>query len=108
METRRGAQFAGRVEETDFMSAPSMLVLGLMSGTSADGINVALAKIGGAAPRIPAKLESFVSLPFPHEIRAAVLRVAEGRPTTTGAVSQLNVPLGDLFAPAALKACRKL
>ncbi len=75
-----------------------MLVLGLMSGTSADGINVALAKIGGAAPRIPAKLESFVSLPF---------RVAEGRSTTTGEISQLNFRLGELFAQAALKACRR-
>ncbi len=83
-----------------------MLVLGLMSGTSADGIDVALAKIAGAAPRIRAKLENFVSLPFPREIRAAVLRVAEGAPTTTGEISQLNFRLGELFAQAALKACR--
>ena len=82
-----------------------MLVLGLMSGTSADGIDVALAKIAGAAPRIHAKLENFVSLPFPREIRAAVLRVAEGAPTTTGEISQLNFRLGELFAQAALKAC---
>jgi len=88
------------------MSARSMLVLGLMSGTSADGIDVALAKIAGAAPRIRAKLENFVSLPFPREIRAAVLRVAEGAPTTTGEISQLNFRLGELFAQAALKACR--
>ena len=83
-----------------------MFVLGLMSGTSADGIDVALAKIAGAAPRIHAKLENFVSLPFPREIRAAVLRVAEGAPTTTGEISQLNFRLGELFAQAALKACR--
>lgn len=84
-----------------------MLVLGVMSGTSADGIDVALAKIGGAAPRIHAKLENFVSLPFPREIRAAVLRVAEGRSTTTGEISQLNFRLGELFAQAALKASRR-
>ena len=83
-----------------------MLVLGLLSGTSADGIDVALAKIAGAAPRIHAKLENFVSLPFPREISAAVLRVAEGRSTTTGEISQLNFRLGELFAQAALKACR--
>ncbi len=89
------------------MNARSMFVLGLMSGTSADGIDVALVKIAGAAPRLHAALEDFVSLPFPREIRAAVLRVAEGASTTTGEISQLNFRLGELLAQAALKACRR-
>ena len=33
-----------------------MLVMGLMSGTSADGIEIALAKVSGALPRPKAKL----------------------------------------------------
>jgi len=78
-----------------------------MSGTSTDGIDVALVRISGAPPRIAAKLENFLTLPFPPAVRAALLRVAEGRPTTTGEVSQLNFLLGELFARAALEACRR-
>ncbi len=85
----------------------SLLVLGLMSGTSADGIDVALVRISGAPPRLNAKLENFVTLPFPPAVRAAVLRLANGETTTTAEVSQLNFLLGELFARAAVDACRK-
>ncbi len=92
-----------------------MLVLGLMSGTSADGINVALARIGarpdrsrrGHPPRINAKLLHHTSFPFPRDVRAALLHLAEGRPTTTRGLSQFNFLLGELFARAALDACRR-
>src|SRR5947209_1979202 len=85
----------------------SMLVLGLMSGTSADGIDVALVRIGGAPPRIHVELLNFAALPFPQKIRAQVLRIAEGSSVTAGEISQLNFRLGDLFAHAALDACRR-
>ncbi len=84
-----------------------MQVLGLMSGTSADGIDVALVRIAGAPPRIQAELKDFVAFPFPRDIRAAVLGVAEGAPTTAGEISRLNFRLGELFGQAVLKACRK-
>ena len=84
-----------------------MLVLGLMSGTSADGINVALAQISGRPPRLNAKLLNHTSFPFPHDVRAALLHLAEGRPTTTAEMSQFNFLLGELFSRAALDACRR-
>jgi anhydro-N-acetylmuramic acid kinase len=84
-----------------------MHVLGLMSGTSADGIDVALVRISGAAPRLAAKLENFVTLPFPAAVRAAVLRLANGEATTAAYISQLNFLLGELFARAALEGCRR-
>ena len=84
-----------------------MRVLGLMSGTSADGIDVALAQISGAPPNLRARLENFVTVPYPAPVRAAVLRIANGEATTTAEISQLNFLLGELFAAAALKACRR-
>ena len=84
-----------------------MLVLGMMSGTSADGIDVALARISGAPPHLNAKLLGHTSVRFPPALRKEILRVAEQQPITAGALSQLNFRLGRLFADAALAACRK-
>lgn len=84
-----------------------MLVLGLMSGTSADGIDVALAKLSGLTDSPRAKLVGFTDLPYPPAVRAAVLRLANGASTTTREISQLNFRLGGLFAEAALRACKR-
>src|SRR5580693_6806394 len=89
------------------MAAKSMLVLGLMSGTSADGIDVALARISGAPPQLRAQLLGHTSSKFPDALRKEILRVAEQRPITAGELSQLNFRLGEVFAEAALAACRK-
>src|SRR3984893_14408767 len=84
-----------------------MLVLGLMSGTSADGIDVALARISGAPPRVKARLLNHTALKFPAQVRAEILRVAEQRAITAGELSQLNFRLGQLFADAAKTACKR-
>lgn len=89
------------------MATKSMLVLGLMSGTSADGIDVALARISGAPPHLHAKLLGHTSSNFPAALRKEVLRVAEQHPITAGELSQLNFRLGEVFANAALAACRE-
>ena len=74
----------------------STLVLGLMSGTSGDGIDVALVRIAGDDTAVQlgsdrgaakARLENFATLPFPRDVRAAMLRVAEGDKLTAGELS---------------------
>jgi anhydro-N-acetylmuramic acid kinase len=80
-----------------------LLALGIMSGTSADGIDVALVRKNGRK----ATLENFVALPFPRNVQKAILNIAEGHSVTTGEISQLNFLLGELFAKAALAACKK-
>ncbi len=89
------------------MNDKPMLVLGMMSGTSADGIDVALARISSAPPKLSAKLLGHTSVKFPPALRKEILRVAEQQPITAGALSQLNFRLGELFAAAAVAACRK-
>src|SRR5271163_962286 len=88
------------------MATKSMLVLGLMSGTSADGIDVALTRISGAPPHLNAKLLGHTSSRFPAALRQEILRVAEQQPITAGELSQLNFRVGEVFADAALAACR--
>jgi anhydro-N-acetylmuramic acid kinase len=89
------------------MAPGTTLVLGLMSGTSADGIDVALARISGARPDLHAQILGHTSSKFPAPLQKEILRVAEQRPITAGELSQLNFRLGEVFADAALLACRK-
>jgi anhydro-N-acetylmuramic acid kinase len=84
-----------------------MLVLGMMSGTSADGIDVALARLSGAPPKLNAKLLEHTSSKFPPSVRAEILRIAEQEPISAGELSQLNVRLGHIYAETVLSACKK-
>jgi anhydro-N-acetylmuramic acid kinase len=84
-----------------------MLVMGMMSGTSADGIDVALAELKGAPPRLRSKLLRYTSRRMPGVLRTEVLRIAEGAACTAGEISQLNFRLGMAFADAAVSACRE-
>ena len=89
------------------MSERPMLVLGIMSGTSADGVDVALARIAGTPPRLATKLLGHTSVRFPAALRGEILRVAEGGRVTAGELSQLHFRLGECFAEAARTACRR-
>ena len=84
-----------------------MLVLGMMSGTSADGIDVALARISGAPPRLSAKLVAHHHVVFAASVRQSILNLANGGATSTAEISHLNFLLGEEFARAAIAACRK-
>ena len=90
------------------MPSTPKLVLGMMSGTSADGIDTALARISGAPPNLKIKLLGHVRQNFPPQIRKEILRVAEQNPLAPGEFSQLHARLGQLYAEAALNACKKL
>ena len=79
-----------------------MRVAGVMSGTSLDGIDVAIVEIGGR------RIETigFTSTPYPAAVRAAILGVSDC-PTHTAAVSRLNFQLAELYARAVLRAVKR-
>jgi anhydro-N-acetylmuramic acid kinase len=87
----------------------SRLALGLMSGTSVDAIDVALVRISSAIKdnAAHARLENFLTVPYPAAVRGEVLRIAEGTRVSPGEISQLNFRLGRVFGEAALRACQK-
>ncbi|HLW46714.1 MAG TPA: anhydro-N-acetylmuramic acid kinase [bacterium] len=89
------------------LARPVKRIIGLISGTSADGIATAVADVAdGAADGFPrVTLRGFVSHPFPEEVRARVLRACV-EPLTTQALASLSYLLGELFADAAREAVR--
>src|SRR5215467_8464555 len=89
------------------MPSRAKLVLGMMSGTSADGIDAALVEISGAPPHLKIRFIKHTQQSFAPEIRREILRVAEQKPLTPGELSQLHARLGHVYASAALAACRK-
>jgi anhydro-N-acetylmuramic acid kinase len=95
----------------DRTARASRLVAGLISGTSMDGIDAALVRIGGQEPRssdrIRIRLLAFLTVPYPAAVREKLLRIAGGESTTAAGISELNFLLGELFAEAALGVCRK-
>jgi anhydro-N-acetylmuramic acid kinase len=90
------------------MSGKSMLVLGMMSGTSADGIDIALAKISRGTSQLKVELLGHTAIAFAPTVRQEILRIAEQQEVGAGQLSQLNFRLGQVFAKAALTACKKL
>jgi anhydro-N-acetylmuramic acid kinase len=83
--------------------------MGIMSGTSADGIDVAIARIrpskrGGAlSSEINIKLDLLhhSAFPFPHALRTAVLAAMGAGTTTTADLARLHWRLGIAYAEAA-------
>src|SRR5215471_10392775 len=89
------------------MTSKPLMIVGLMSGTSADGIDVALAGVSGAPPDLSAKLLGHTSFQFPATVRKEILRVAEQQPISAGELSQLNFRLGYIYADAVLASCKR-
>lgn len=78
-----------------------------MSGTSVDGIDVALTEIEGEGFGQQVRLVGFETIAFPNDVRQETLSASNAR-THTAAISQLNVLLGALFGEAVLETCRRL
>jgi anhydro-N-acetylmuramic acid kinase len=79
-----------------------MRVAGIMSGTSLDGIDVAIVDIRGK------KIEpvAFHTVPYPKNVREAVLGVSNTM-THTSAIARLHFLLGELYAEAVRETCRR-
>ena len=78
-----------------------MRVAGIMSGTSLDGIDVAIVDIGRKIQTVAHQTTA-----YPAEVRTRILAVTN---TTchSGLISRLNFELGELYAKAVLQTCKR-
>ena len=78
-----------------------MVVAGVMSGTSADGVDVAICRVSpgageGALPRV--KVLGHRAFPYSPEVRAAVLAAMDAKETSAAEMARLSWRLGEVYA----------
>jgi anhydro-N-acetylmuramic acid kinase len=83
---------------------PTRLVVGLMSGTSADGTDAALCALTGAGSDTRVELCGFVSVPFPRRLRERIFALPDA---DTHELSEVDVLIGETFAEATLAVCEQ-
>jgi len=85
-----------------------MIVAGVMSGTSADGIDVALVRIGerkSAAGKF--ELLAHSEFPYPPQVRKFILETMNAARASVADLAGLNALLGELYADAIIVSQRK-
>jgi anhydro-N-acetylmuramic acid kinase len=80
-----------------------MIAAGIMSGTSLDGIDVAIVDFGIRGKITPL---AFRSTPYPKSVREALLGVSNTM-THTSAIARLNFLLGELYAEALIATAKR-
>lgn len=88
-------------------SGDPVIAIGLMSGTSADGIDVAAVRLWSEESRLRFQQLAFKSTSYPSEIRAALDRCFADL-ATPSEICRLNAALGELFAEAAEEIVREV
>jgi anhydro-N-acetylmuramic acid kinase len=96
------------------MNAPipkSMIVAGVMSGTSADGVDVAICLVSpalrnGNAPRL--KVLGHRAFAYGKKLRTTILATASGETSNAAELTQLSWRLGEVYAECVETASREL
>jgi len=88
-------------------SGQKMVVAGVMSGTSADGIDVVLVDISErplarAFSAHSIRLLGHAAFPYPSQVRHAILSAMNAKSATVADLARLNSLLGELYADAVL------
>ncbi|HEY3926812.1 MAG TPA: anhydro-N-acetylmuramic acid kinase [Candidatus Koribacter sp.] len=84
-----------------------MIVAGVMSGTSGDGINVALVQCIGRGLKTRLHLLAHDEFPYPGAVRRTILDAMNSRTTSVADLARLNFLLGELYADAVLATIKR-
>jgi anhydro-N-acetylmuramic acid kinase len=77
-------------------------VIGLMSGTSGDGVDAALVRIAGAPPELSVDLLAFTCLAFDDQQRQSIFALFDPATGTVDRICEMNFLIGEWFAAAAM------
>ena len=79
-----------------------MIVAGVMSGTSADGIDVALVRLMGRGFRTRLELLAHKAFPYPAPVRRKVMAAMNAKSASVADLARLNFLLAELYSDAIL------
>lgn len=85
-----------------------MIVAGVMSGTSADGVDVALCRIGPGTDSPRVRLLGMKSFAYPKPVRAEVLALMAGEARSAAELGRLNWRLGGIYAECVAATAKEL
>jgi anhydro-N-acetylmuramic acid kinase len=80
-----------------------LIVAGVMSGTSADGVDVALVRLTGRGLRTRFELVAHHGFRYPAKVRRAVLEAMNSQAISVAELSRLNFLLAELYAECVRK-----
>lgn len=83
---------------------PTRTIVGLMSGTSVDGIDAVLVRVSGQFTNTRVETLKFITVPFTEVVKEQIHDAFEGDPAQ---LCELNFVLGEAFADAAIKVVRQ-
>ncbi|HTB96952.1 MAG TPA: anhydro-N-acetylmuramic acid kinase [Terracidiphilus sp.] len=89
------------------MTPRAMIVAGVMSGTSADGIDVAIVRIAPAKHKPKLALLAHEAFPYPAPLRRKVLAAMNARVTSTPELARLHWRLGLAYAEAVQQTAKR-
>lgn len=81
---------------------PSRRIIGLMSGTSLDGLDVALCRLEGSGPATRLTLEQFLTLPYDDDARQRIRRVFARAEVSLEELTLLHAWIGRLHGQVVL------
>jgi anhydro-N-acetylmuramic acid kinase len=84
-----------------------MKTIGLMSGTSADGVDACLAEIRGEGMALAAAVVAWCKTPYPPLVRQRIFNLFREPVAAIRDWSELHVLVGEAFAAAARAVCRE-
>ncbi len=90
---------------TDLFEKKRRLVIGLMSGTSLDGIDAALVDIDGSGMDMKLRQIDFLTAPFPPGFKDFVLKNSQSSTSDVADIARLNFLMAQLYADAVNELC---
>ncbi|MFF2890287.1 anhydro-N-acetylmuramic acid kinase [Paenibacillus sp. NPDC057967] len=92
---------------TGLAGKASVIGIGLMSGTSLDGVDAAVVKIEGSGLQSKVHLLHYYTKPYDDELRARIKELCDPATSNVMNICGMNVYMGELFAQAAIEAARE-
>lgn len=82
-------------------------VVGILSGTSVDGVDVIIVNISGKGHKVKISIIDFKTFPIGIGLKKFILKCSFDKSGNTGDICRLNFMIGNLFAESVLKILKK-